>query len=278
MKPMDNFSFTRVGMLLKRDFMENKRSYLFKCVALYGLLMFFVYGSLLDNGEVIMTFTSDKPNAFVGDPTGFNALSVVITVFAVLVFIILGHYAASTILKPLRSKETSLSYLLLPASPAEKYFSRLLQVTLGTLLVFVVATQLVSLTYWLMLPLFDKPETYHIWLFGTGNRLLFPHFQAEMGAGVSASRTAVVWLGWFTSYLFSTSCYVLGGSFWKKHPFAKTLIAIFVLSLFFGVVDVAWYTSTPFILRSSLVFVLLTLLNWWLGYCLFRRKQVSSLS
>ena len=92
------------------------------------------------------------------------------------------------------------------------------------------------------------------------------------------------------------SLFILGGCYWQKHPFWKTLGIIllvnqlmimfaFFLAKTIGDIDlsidgewlethVAWVTIEGVLGFLSVLFALLLALNWWLSYRCFTRSQV----
>ena len=107
------------------------------------------------------------------------------------------------------------------------------------------------------------------------------------------------WLGEACGWSFliwSHSLYVLGGSFWYKRAFLKTLGTLIVISILGSIITVQivewigkegmmglhdwleenfqWMTLNKLLALGGAFFSAFTMFNWWLGYTLFTRSQV----
>lgn len=203
-------------------------------------------------------------------------------------------YYASRIMKCMDNKEKRISYLLLPATKLEKFFSRALFVTVGTALMILLALLALELTHYLLLPLFDLPAVY-------SQPMLVEVFSMRWAhASVDATGEPVYswWLMQLLVWIFclwNHSLFILGGSFWYKHPFLKTIGACLAVTILGGILfaNLAeggflvrfsdWmqehYQDTPQTVNGlltiiSIVFLLFTVFNWWLSYRLFTRSEV----
>lgn len=214
-------------------------------------------------------------------------------IFCVVSFAMLFY--ASRIMKCMDSKEKRISYLLLPATKLEKFFSRAVFVTIGTLLMVLVALLALELTHYLLLPLFDLPTVY-------SQSLLVEVFSMKWATHASVDATGepvYSWwlmqlLGWIFC-LWNHSLFILGGSFWYKHPFLKTIGTCLAVTILGGIMFASlaeggslirlseWikehFQDTPQFVDGVLAiittfFFLFTLFNWWLSYRLFTRSQV----
>lgn len=203
-------------------------------------------------------------------------------------------YYASRIMKCMDNKEKRISYLLLPATKLEKFFSRALFVTVGTVLMILVALLALELTHYLLLPLFDLPAVY-------SQPMLVEVFSMKWAhASVDATGEPVYswWLMQLLVWIFclwNHSLFILGGSFWYKHPFLKTIGACLAVTILGGILFASSVDSGiwSFLIRKvdenyphspqtvnglltiiSVVFLLFTVFNWWLSYRLFTRSEV----
>lgn len=107
------------------------------------------------------------------------------------------------------------------------------------------------------------------------------------------------WLGELCGWAFllwSHSLYILGGNYWYKKPFFKTLGALMLISILFSVLSVhilswigddnmrsfsewletnfQWMTLNKLLSLGVAFFSAFTMFNWWLSYQLFTRSQV----
>lgn len=203
-------------------------------------------------------------------------------------------YYASRIMKCMDNKEKRISYLLLPATKLEKFFSRALFVTIGTVLMILVALLALELTHYLLLPVFDLPAVYSQPMLVEVFSLRWAHASVDATGEPVYSWWLMQLLVWIFC-LWNHSLFILGGSFWYKHPFLKTIGACLVVTILGGILfaNLAeggflarfsdWmqehYQDTPQTVNGlltiiSVVFLLFTVFNWWLSYRMFTRSEV----
>lgn len=281
------FSMARVRNIMQRDLIENWKSNLYGLLGIFAAFFFPMLGFLWSAEDWVET---DFPEVYSFHRFCGNMLGVIgmVVSFAMIFY-------ASRIMKCMDSKENSISYLLLPATKLEKFFSRAVLVTIGTLLMVLVALLALELTHYLLLPLFDLPTVY-------SQSLLVEVFSMKWATHASVDVTGepvYSWwlmqlLGWIFC-LWNHSLFILGGSFWYKHPFLKTIGTCLAVTILGGIMFASlaeggslirfseWikehFQDTPQfvdgVLASIAVFFLLfTLFNWWLSYRLFTRSQV----
>lgn len=107
------------------------------------------------------------------------------------------------------------------------------------------------------------------------------------------------WLGELCGWAFlvwSHSLYILGGNYWYKKPFFKTLGTLMLISILFSVLSVhmlswigddnirsfaewleanfQWMTLNKLLSLGVAFFSAFTMFNWWLSYRFFTRSQV----
>lgn len=135
------FSFSRLGLVMKRDFMENWKTNLYRFLGPYTIFL------------LVMWFSSMNM-------TNFNEFSDIVsaTFFSVLFFG--GSFTASYVLETMNTQQKRTSFLMLPATTFEKFFARFLYVTLGFVVLSTIALLLAEVTRFLLLPLFDLPDTF----------------------------------------------------------------------------------------------------------------------
>lgn len=281
------FSMARVRNIMQRDLIENWKSNLYGLLGIFAAFFFPMLGLLWSAEDWVET----------GFPEGYsfhrfcgNMLGVIgmVVSFAMIFY-------ASRIMKCMDSKEKRISYLLLPATKLEKFFSRAVLVTIGTLLMVLVALLALEFTHYLLLPLFDLPAIY-------SQPILVEVFSMKWATHASVDATGepvYSWwlmqlLGWIFC-LWNHSLFILGGSFWYKHPFLKTIGTCLAVTILGGIMFASlaeggslirlsewikeYFQDTPQFVDGVLVsiaafFLLFTLFNWWLSYWLFTRSQV----
>lgn len=280
------FSMTRVQHIIRRDLIENWKNNLYGLLGIFAACFFPMLGFLWSAER----WTEEGyPEVYSFERFCGNMLGIIGMVVSVAMI-----YYASRIMKCMDNKEKRISYLLLPATKLEKFFSRALFVTVGTALMILVALLALELTHYLLLPLFDLPAVY-------SQPMLVEVFSMRWAhASVDATGEPVYswWLMQLLVWIFclwNHSLFILGGSFWYKHPFLKTIGACLVVTILGGILfaNLAeggflarfsdWmqehYQDTPQTVNGlltiiSVVFLLFTVFNWWLSYRLFTRSEV----
>lgn len=277
------FSIVRVRNIMRRDLIENWKSNLYGLLGIFAAFFFPMLGLLQSAEEGFPEIYSF--HRFCGNMLGVIGM---VVSFAMLFY-------ASRIMKCMDSKEKRISYLLLPATKLEKFFSRAVFVTIGTLLMVLVALLALELTHYLLLPLFGLPAIY-------SQSILVEVFSMKWATHASVDATGepvYSWwlmqlLGWIFC-LWNHSLFILGGSFWYKHPFLKTIGTCLAVTILGGIMFASlaeggalirlseWiqehFQDTPQFADGVLAiittfFFLFTLFNWWLSYRLFTRSQV----
>ena len=266
------FSFSRLGLVMKRDFMENWKTNLYRFLGPYTIFL------------LVMWFSSMNM-------TNFNEFSDIVsaTFFSVLFFG--GSFTASYALETMNTQQKRISFLMLPATSFEKFFARFLYVTLGFVVLSTIALLLAEVTRFLLLPLFDLPDTFkQSTLPGVWQTIMNVRTFNFNGSGIMESVVGWLFLIWIHSF------FLLGGCRWYKNAFWKTLGLIILVNFFFifvlvnlvelldeGVMEeillwceanFSWVTVTGILSFAIVMFVLLILLNWWLSYRCFTRQQV----
>ena len=280
------FSMTRVQHIMRRDLIENWKSNLYGLLGIFAACFFPMLGFLWSAER----WTEEGyPEVYSFERFCGNMLGIIGMVVSVAMI-----YYASRIMKCMDNKEKRISYLLLPSTKLEKFFSRALFVTVGTALMILVALLALELTHYLLLPLFDLPAVY-------SQPMLVEVFSMRWAhASVDATGEPVYswWLMQLLVWIFCSwnhSLFILGGSFWYKHPFLKTIGACLAVTILGGILfaNLAeggflvrfsdWmqehYQDTPQTVNGlltiiSVVFLLFTVFNWWLSYRLFTRSEV----
>ena len=266
------FSFSRLGLVMKRDFMENWKTNLYRFLGPYTIFL------------LVMWFSSMNM-------TNFNEFSDIVsaTFFSVLFFG--GSFTASYVLETMNTQQKRTSFLMLPATTFEKFFARFLYVTLGFVVLSTIALLLAEVTRFLLLPLFDLPDTFkQSTLPSVWQTIMNVRTFNFNGSGIMESVVGWLFLIWIHSF------FLLGGCRWYKNAFWKTLGLIILVNFFFIFVSVnlvesldesvieeivlwceanfSWVTVTGILSFAIVMFMLLIVLNWWLSYRCFTRSQV----
>lgn len=280
------FSMTRVQHIMRRDLIENWKSNLYGLLGIFAACFFPMLGFLWSAER----WTEEGyPEVYSFERFCGNMLGIIGMVVSVAMI-----YYASRIMKCMDNKEKRISYLLLPATKLEKFFSRALFVTVGTVLMILVALLALELTHYLLLPVFDLPAVYSQPMLVEVFSLRWAHASVDATGEPVYSWWLMQLLVWVFC-LWNHSLFILGGSFWYKHPFLKTIGACLVVTILGGILfaNLAeggflarfsdWmqehYQDTPQTVNGlltiiSVVFLLFTVFNWWLSYRMFTRSEV----
>ena len=280
MSTNNTFSFARLALVMKRDFMENWKTNLYRFLGPYAgflVVMLFCYMVECD----YETFAA-----------------IVLSVFTLVLFFG-GAYNASYIMETMNTQQKRISFLMLPATSLEKFVCRALYVTLGFILMLVVSLLLAEATRYLFLPLFNLPEEFHQSVLPfVADKLTSVEVMKFTGTGAEESirmgylLVAINWLGTLLGHSF----FILGGCYWQKHPFWKTLgvmilvtnlLGLFSILLVQSLGDIDWniceewleahldWVSVEGVLSFIIILqALLLAFNWWLSYRCFTRQQV----
>lgn len=282
------FSFPRIAMVMKREIMENWKTNLYRLIGIYAAFTLVMILNMLKSGS-----NGNPQMAFQQYSTTVMGMFIFIIGIASLTY-------AANIMENMITKEKRIAFLMLPATMVEKFVARFLIVTVGLALAVVVAASLAEITRYLVLPLFDVPETFHqSVLYQVLSMASLDGEQAYRGSGYALNMPYQNWLGEMCGWAFliwSHSLYILGGSYWYKKPFFKTLGALILISILCSVLSVhiiswvgndgmrsfaewleanfQWMTLNKLLSLGVAFFSAFTMFNWWLSYRLFTRSQV----
>ena len=299
----NTFSFSRFTAVLKCDLVEHRWRYISVFFILFAA---FLVGQLVRIPEYVEMShrLSIQPDQFMPSlATDFMPFF-----FGVYGFM-LACAAADMSAVPFKSKGSSTNYLMMPATNLEKFLARVfIDVVLVVVMAFV-ALFLADLVRMLCVPFFEVKEFYgftvhkvfadvfddfselyrttgEIWGTTVDGTVRIVGFNSFYGA---ITATAV-----FLYSIYTHSVFLLGGCFWRKGAIVKTLFV--VLMLFIAIVWI--FVNIESDIKSLInevilplfeteqkaaitligitipLFTALTILNWWLSYRLFSRKQV----
>ena len=264
----NTFSLTRLGLLLKREYSVNWKQHVYRLLAIYGTFLVTLFLTMLTNDPY--TPSAQTIHHFTG---------IVAFVCGVVSMVYL-----SQMMKPMETKTSRINYLMLPATNAEKFVSRLLMATIGFWITAIVALALATASRYLFMPfMYVNPDLYHP-IFGNVMAELFD-FSCQIHdiKGIIMSNFEV---GMFVVMLviWGYTIYMLGGNIWYKNAFIKTVAAMTVITILGNIVlfslisafesEITKEIFTILLNTATGVFTVLTIVNIWLSYRLFRRAQV----
>ena len=261
----NTFSLTRLGLLLKREYSVNWKQHVYRLLAIYGTFLVTLFMTMLTNDPY-------TPSA----QTIHHFTDIVAFVCGVVSMVYL-----SQMMKPMETKTSRINYLMLPATNAEKFVSRLLMATVGFWITAIVALAFATASRYIFMPfMYVNPDLYHP-IFGnvmaeffdfsgpiTFNEIIMNDFEAGMFVVM-----LVIW---------GYTIYMLGGNIWYKNAFIKTVAAMTVITILGNIVLISLISAfgitkedfTILLNTATGVFTVLTIVNIWLSYRLFRRAQV----
>ena len=295
------FSFSRLGLVMKRDFMENWKTNLYTFLGLFlaflGVYLFQMYDYIDYDGV---------PNAF---QTVERYISHHTGAFSVITSCLLFYFASDS-MRNMRNREQRLAYLMLPATKLEKFISRGLYVTLGMFVMILLASLLAEAVHWAFMPFFDNlPDKFKI--------CVWPEVWEEIWETITPFQTKKVIYGpldynnlpetlpWVEKSMFIEimlaylvalwfhSLYILGGSYFGKYAFFKTTGTLILIGAIVGYIlsninpkecfgwfeefarmNEHWLTEDVAVGVTGFIVFCFIDLNWWLSYKLFTRQQV----
>ena len=262
----NTFSLTRLGLLLKREYSVNWKQHVYRLLAIYGTFLVTLFMTMLINEP-------NTPSA----QTIHHFTEIVGFVCGVVSMVYL-----SQMMKPMETKTSRINYLMLPATNAEKFVSRLLMTTVGFWITAIVALAFATASRYIFMPfMYVNPDLYHP-IFGNVMAELFD-FSCQIHdiKGIIMSDFEV---GMFVVMLviWGYTIYMLGGNIWYKNAFIKTVAAMTVITILgnivlFSLISAFGITKEDFTIllnTATGVFTVLAIVNIWLSYRLFRRAQV----
>lgn len=274
------FDFKRFGLVIEKDIQERSKHYLLLFVLMLGViavvstLITYFYSPVELNEMELLELN--------------KSLIIVILIF----FAALGCIVASSMMEPMNSKAKRISYLSFPASDFEKFLSRWLIVTVGYILLFIIAVFVADALRvgFCSLIFIRSPIPWIDWTFIAG------HNDTVYYSSFVFSEVYYLHLA-FSIFLFSQSLYVLGATFWTRFSFIKTYFAKQVLGVLFLVLcyiaivvsydkiddffNVLHYlqSGSPEQVRTivsavSAVLYGSTILNWGLAFMRFKESEI----
>ena len=267
---INSFSFRRVGLLIKRDVVENWKIFLYGCLIIPVAFLWFLYDGVERFEQ--RKYYVDLYGRYVSD---------VMDDWEIAVFILL-FLSASLVMACMNTKEGRTNMLMLPARDDEKFIARSVYAVVTPLLVFLLGILLADVIRMYLFPLLG----YYQGEFEVLRQSLLPGLW-EMKEYRS------FWGEWGGLFVLSMtvcahSLYILGGNFWRKFSFIKTsglifLLVVggaFILYMFFPASAPSWYVVLmrdyydEFVLVCAVLLFMWTILNWYWAYRVFRLSEV----
>lgn len=276
------FDLHRFGMVLRWDLLTNRKSYFCSIAGLaIGIIML----------SISMLYTFPHSHYIVGGDLG-NYYEDSMTGFLATILIAFFFVSACNIFSNTKTKLQRESFMMLPANNLEKYAARFLMMSVGSILIMVIATLIGDFVQF-VLSFFMTPG-YHASIIGSS---LSQIYKAATDSG-NDPISILAWqckadaalIGWsFLIMIYSFT--LLGGTFFRKQPIILTAVSgiiIFMIIGYCGSKLEEWGafdfythlnydnpgTSLCIAIFWSVVFLALAAFSLWASYKLFTRMQV----
>ena len=266
----DGFSFARFKAVLANDIITLRKT-IITAISI-GFFMFFIIEGL-------------SINEYFESGLKFHDIAYHLSNIFPLTCAMLTTMMGSLMLSDCRRKEARIAVIMLPARQSEKYLSRITMCLFGILLGILIHVVL----YYLFLGLhfaFQSGEELHTNMSQPWQYLNPFGFHGQItynGNNINPQEImSITTLFFIALWLFS--CYILGGTIWKKGSWLITSAVLLMLSFFTAGMPKDDHTVTFFLNAKTLVsdfvinigvFLLLTAVNICLSYLIFKRMQVT---
>lgn len=276
------FDLHRFGMVLRWDLLTNWKSYFYSIAGLaIGIIMLSI--SMLHSfPHSHFIVEGDLGNYYEGNMTGFLAAIVILFFFI----------SPCNIFSNMKTKLQRENFMMLPANNLEKYAARFLMMSVGSILMMLIATLIADFVQF-VLSFFMTPG-YHASIIGSS---LSQIYKAATNTGdnlicilAGQYKIDAAILGWSFLTMIYSFC-LLGGTFFRKQPIILTAVSgiiIFMIIGYCGSELEEWGafdffkhfnydnpgTSLCIAIFWSVVFLALAAFSLWASYKLFTRMQV----
>ena len=302
----NTFSFSRFGMVLKRDLVENRKRYIGVFFVMFIPFLVYQLQDMKDIFEISLIRTYEQ-----GDYMASLATDCIPCFYGILSLALMCAASDMTSV-PMGSKQHATNYMMMPATNLEKFLSRVLINTVMVIVMAYVALLCADLVRMLSLSLLKAEMTWgltapralvawieplkEIYIDGASgyevvnNEIIYPYWKKDLA--IMAVSVVVILTLW------AHSLFVLGGCIWRKRAMLKMFLVGLVLTLTFAWLvceleptfqqwfneNVAFWFETKFETDRDFnrfifsigipLFLGFIALNWWLSFRLFTRKQM----
>ena len=276
------FDLHRFGMVLRWDLLTNWKGYFNRIAGLAIGIILLSISMLYSFPHSYFIVERDLNYYYECRMTGFLA-----AIFILFIFI-----SACNIFSNMKTKLQRESFMMLPAYNMEKYAARFLMMSVGSILIMVIATLIADFVQFI-LSFFMTPG-YHASIIGSS---LSQIYKAATDAGNNPI-SILAWqykidaaiLGWSFLTMIYSFC-LLGGTFFRKQPIILTAVSgiiIFMIIGYCGSELEEWGafdffkhlnydnpgTSLCMAIFWSVIFLALAASSLWASYKIFTRMQV----
>mgnify|MGYP004662092953 FL=1 len=277
------FDLHRFGMVLRWDLLTNRKSYFYSIAGLaIGIIMLSISMLYSFPHSHFIVEGGDLGKYYENRMTGF-----LVAIFILFIFI-----SACNIFSNMKTKLQRESFMMLPANNLEKYAARFLMMSIGSIIMMLIATLIADFVQF-VLSFFMTPG-YHASIIGSS---LSQIYKAATDAGnnpisilAGQCKIDAALLGWsFLIMIYSFT--LLGGTFFRKQPIILTAVSgiiIFMIIGYCGSKLEEWGafdffkhlnydnpgTSLCMAIFWSVIFLALAASSLWASYKIFTRMQV----
>ena len=276
------FDLHRFGMVLRWDLLTNWKSYFYSNAGLaIGIIMLSI-SMLYSFPHSYFIVERDLNYYYECRMTGFLA-----AIFILFIFI-----SACNIFSNMKTKLQRESFMMLPANNLEKYAARFLMMSIGSIIMMLIATLIADFVQF-VLSFFMTPG-YHASIIGSS---LSQIYKAATNTGdnpicilAGQCKIDAALLGWSFLTMIYSFC-LLGGTFFRKQPIILTAVSgiiIFMIIGYCGSKLEEWGafdffkhlnydnpgTSLCMAIFWSVIFLALAASSLWASYKIFTRMQV----
>ncbi len=276
------FDLHRFGMVLRWDLLTNWKGYFYRTAGL-------AIGIILLSISMLYSF----PHSYFIVERGLDYYyECRMTGFLSAIFILLFFVSASNIFGNMKTKLQRESFLMLPVNNLEKYAARLLMMSIGSILMMLIATLIADFVQFVFS--FFMTPGHHASIIGCFLSQIYKTATSIPHNPISI----LVWqwkidaalLGWSFLIMIYSFC-LLGGTLFRKQPIILTAVSGIIIFMIigycgskledWGVFDFFNHlnydnpgTSLCMAIFWSVVFLALAAFNYWASYKLFTRMQV----
>ena len=276
------FDLHRFGMVLRWELLTNWKSYFCSIAGLaIGIIMLSISMLYFPHSHYIVE-GGDLGNYYEDSMTGLLA-TILIAFFFV---------SACNIFSNTKTKLQRENFLMLPANNLEKYAARFLMMSVGSILIMVIATLIGDFVQFI-LSFFMTPG-YHASIIGSSLRQIY---EAATNTGdnpicilAGQCKIEAALVGWsFLIMIYSFT--LLGGTFFRKQPIILTAVSGIIIYMIvgycgskleeWGAFDFYTHlnhdnpgTSLCIAIFWSVIFLALAASSLWASYKIFTRMQV----
>lgn len=277
------FDLHRFGMVLRWDLLTNRKSYFCSIAGLaIGIIMLSI--------PMLYNFPSSRVIRAGGDLSDYYRCSIV--GFLAAIVILFFFISACNIFSNMKTKLQRESFMMLPANNLEKYAARLLMMSIGSILMMMIATLIADFVQFVFS--FFMTPGHHASIIGCFLSQIYK--TATDTSNNPISILAWQWkidaalLGWSFLIMIYSFC-LLGGTFFRKQPIILTAVSgiiIFMIIGYCGSELEEWGafdffkhlnydnpgTSLCMAIFWSVIFLALAASSLWASYKIFTRMQV----